>query len=68
MPFGMLLSERGTLHVMLLDGGQLTLTLPPQKLRLASKHLHRLLPHASFGYSEERRQQFETDPALLVRE
>ncbi|MBK9015165.1 MAG: hypothetical protein IPM82_14455 [Saprospiraceae bacterium] len=67
MPFGMLLSERGTLFVMLLDGSELTLALPTKKLKLASHFLQRLLPHAAFGFSQERKQQFEVNPALLVR-
>lgn len=67
MPFGMLLTERGTLYIMLLDGSELTLALPTRKLRLASHYLHRLLPHAAFGFSQERKQQFETDPTLLVK-
>lgn len=66
MPFGMLLAERGTLYVMLLDGAELTLALPARKLKLASKYLQRLLPHAAFGFSQERRQQFERDPAMLL--
>lgn len=67
MPVGLLLWERGTLFVMLLDGSELTLALPPRKLKLASHYLQRLLPHAAFGFSQERRQQFERDPSLLVR-
>lgn len=66
MPFGMLLAERGTLYVMLLDGSELTLALPARKLKLASKYLQRLLPHAAVGFSQERRQQFERDPAMLL--
>lgn len=66
MPFGMLLAERGTLYVMLLDGAELTLALPARKLKLASKYLQRLLPHAAVGFSQERRQQFERDPAMLL--
>jgi len=67
MPFGLLLTKRGTLFVMLLDGTELTLALPTRKLRLASKYLQRLLPHAVVGFSQERRQQFETNPALLLK-
>lgn len=68
MPVGLLLAERGTLYVMLIDGSELTLALPVRKLNLASHYLHRLLPHAAFGFSLERKQQFEQDPALLGRE
>lgn len=66
MPVGLLLAERGTLYVMLLDGSELTLALPARKLKLASKYLQRLLPHAAVGFSLERRQQFERDPAMLL--
>ncbi|MBK8565824.1 MAG: hypothetical protein IPN76_21395 [Saprospiraceae bacterium] len=68
MPVGLLLAERGTLFVMLLDGSELTLAMPARKLKLASHYLHRLLPHAAFGFSVERKQQFEQDPSLLGRE
>lgn len=68
MPFGMLLTERGTLFVMLLDGSELTLAMPIKQLKLASHYLHRLLPHAAFGFSQERKQQFEQDPSLLGRD
>ena len=68
MPLGLHLMDRGTLFVMLLDGSELTLALPAPKLKLASHYLHRLLPHAAFGFSEERRVQFEVNPALLVKD
>ncbi|MCF8245617.1 MAG: hypothetical protein K9J37_04060 [Saprospiraceae bacterium] len=68
MPLGLHLMDRGMLFVMLLDGSELTLALPAKKLRLASHFLHRLLPNAAFGFSEERRQQFVDNPALLVKD
>lgn len=68
MPLGLYLGDRGTLFVMLLDGTELTLALPVRKLRLISHFLHRLLPHAAFGFSEERRQQFEQNPSLLLKQ
>lgn len=67
MPLGLLLVERGTLYVMLLDGSELTLALPSRKLKLALHYLHRLLPHAVFGFSVERRLQFENDPTSLAK-
>lgn len=66
MPLGLFLAERGTLFIMLLDGSELTLALPARKLKLASHYLRRLLPHAVFGFSVERKQQFESNPSLLV--
>jgi hypothetical protein len=67
MPFGFHLWDRGEIKFCLLDGSELTVFLPARKLKMVSKFLNRLLPHATFGYSDERRQQFEQDPALLVR-
>ena len=68
MPLGLHLMDRGTLFVMLLDGSEITLALPTQKLKLASHYLHRLLPHAAFGFTVERRQQFEANPGLLIKD
>ncbi|MBI1226414.1 MAG: hypothetical protein GC192_14370 [Bacteroidetes bacterium] len=65
MPFGLMLTKRGSLYIMLLDGTELTLAFPTKKLHLASHFLHRLLPHAAFGFSQELKQQFERDPSLV---
>lgn len=65
VPFGLMLTKRCTLYVMLLDGTELTLAFPTQKLHLASHFLQRLLPHAAFGFSQERQQLFERDPSLM---
>lgn len=67
MPFGFHLWDTGMMHFKLSDGGEITVSLPAGKLKLVSKFLNRIFPHASFGYSEERRQQFETDPTLLKK-
>ena len=67
MPFGFYLWEQGTMYFKLLDGGEISISVPAHQLRMVSKFLNRLLPHASFGYSEERRQQFEADPASLLK-
>ena len=67
MPFGFHLWERGTMFFKLLNGDEMTVGLPAGKQKMVSRFLNRLLPHASFGYSEERRIQFEANPALLRR-
>ena len=66
MPFGFHLWDTGTMYFKLLDGDEITVGLPTKKLKMVSKFLNRLLPHASFGYSEERQAQFEKDPKLLL--
>ncbi len=67
MPFGFYLWDAGTMYFKLLDGDEITVNLPAKKLKMVSKFLNRLLPHASFGYSDERQAQFESDPKLLLK-
>ena len=67
MPFGFHLWDSGTMYFKLLDGDEITVGLPVQKLKMVSKFLNRLLPHASIGFSEERRALFEKDPKSLLK-
>ncbi len=67
MPYGFHIWERGTIYFKLIDGREITLDLPATKQKMVSKFLNRVLPHASFGYSEERQQLFDRDPSLLLR-
>ena len=67
MPFGFHLWDAGTMYFKLADGDEITMNIPVKKLKVVSKFLNRLLPHASFGYSEERQAQFESDPKLLLK-
>ena len=67
MPFGFHLWDTGTMYFKLLDGDEITVSLPAKKLKMVSKFLNRLLPHASFGYSEERQAQYENDPKSLLK-
>ncbi len=67
MPFGFHLWEEGMMYFKLADGSEVSITLPVRKLKMVSKFLNRLLPHVSFGYSEERQRQFEANPASLLR-
>ena len=67
MPFGFHLWDSGTMYFKLLDGDEITVSLPAKKLKMVSKFLNRMMPHASFGYSEERHEQFDKDPKLLLK-
>lgn len=67
MPFGFHLWDAGTMYFKLVDGDELTINVPTKKLKMVSKFLNRLLPHASFGFTEERQAQFEEDPKLLLK-
>lgn len=67
MPFGFHLWDAGTMYFMLLDGSEISLNLPVKKMKMVSKFLNRLLPHATFGFSEERQNMFEKDPKNLLK-
>lgn len=68
MPFGFQFSKSGTLYIKMMDGTEFSVSLPAQKLKLVSKTLSRLLPHASFGYSVQRQQWFLHDPERLRKD
>lgn len=67
MPFGFHLWQRGAMFFKLMDGEEITVSLPAGKQKMVSRFLNRLLPHASFGYSEEKQRLFESDPSMLLR-
>jgi hypothetical protein len=68
MPFGLYLWERGTMYFKLLDGSEIVLSLPADQLKMVSKFLGRLLPHAAIGYSKERMEQYERGSRRLSGE
>lgn len=65
LPFGFQFSRTGTMYFKLADGDELTVSLPADDLRLVSRFLNRLLPHATFGYTRHREQLFRTAPQRL---
>ncbi|MDX1665751.1 MAG: hypothetical protein R3350_00895 [Saprospiraceae bacterium] len=68
MPFGLEFYRSGTMYFKLADGDEITVSLPAEKLKLVSRTLNRLLPHASFGYTRDREQWFMADPRMLLQE
>lgn len=67
MPFGFEFSQSGLIYFKLIDGNDITLSLPAEKLKLVLKYLGRLLPHIAIGYSEERQKAYLKNPAQLLR-
>ena len=67
-PFGIHLYRRGTMYFKMADGMELSVRLPHRQLRTISKFLHRLLPHATFGYSTDRDYSFRLSPENLRRD
>ncbi|MEM6377323.1 MAG: hypothetical protein AAF705_03865 [Bacteroidota bacterium] len=67
MPFGLEFISNCVIYFHLMDGSHESVSLPSKKQKLVSKFLNRLLPHATFGFSEERQQQYDIDPFMLMR-
>ncbi len=67
IPFGFYLWETGLMVFKLNDGDEISIAIPARKLKVVSRFLNKLLPHATFGYSPERQKLFEENPAQLVK-
>lgn len=67
-PFGILLFRSGTMYFRMADGMELSVHLPQRHLRTVSHFLHRLLPHATFGYSDDREYSFRLSPENLRKD
>ena len=57
MPFGLNLMRSATLYLVDDRGEAHDFSLRPEQLLMVTKTLNRLLPHAEFGYTEEREQR-----------
>ncbi|MEN0002906.1 MAG: hypothetical protein AAF798_02135 [Bacteroidota bacterium] len=68
MPFGFHFIDSGILYFKLSDGDELSVSVPSHQLKLISKTLNRVLPHAAFGYSEEREHRFRHNPNTLRKD
>jgi len=58
MPFGFKTVAIGTLYFVEVSGETHTFSMKPAKLKLVTKTLNRVLPHAEFGYSPEREMKY----------
>lgn len=65
LPFGLQFSQSAVLYFKLIDGEEISVSLPGRYVRLVSKTLNRLLPETTFGFSEEKAQRFAKKPRLL---
>ena len=65
LPFGLSFMRSGLLYFKLANGDEITISLPCAKLKMVSKYLNRLLPHATFGYSPENAKSFHKSPENL---
>ncbi|MEM9929786.1 MAG: hypothetical protein AAF840_08215 [Bacteroidota bacterium] len=58
MPFGFKTTDVGTLYLVDTEGDCHTFGLKPKDLKLVTKTLNRVLPHAEFGYTPEREMKY----------
>lgn len=65
LPFGFQFFPSCTMYFKLADGDELSVGLPRQKVKMVSRVLNRVLPHATFGYTPEREAQFHQNPETL---
>ena len=66
-PFGLQIHDRGLIYFKFDDGDEVSAYLPPRKLRMITKVLHRALPYTVFGYTKERAEQYKKDPMLISK-
>lgn len=58
LPFGLRFSKMATLYLIMKDGEEISVGLAPDKMKLVTKTLNRVLPSAEFGYSAEREMKY----------
>jgi hypothetical protein len=68
MPFGISVKSYTTLFFRLLNGDFRQIRVSDKNISLIYKTLEIQLPHASFGYSQEKEQWYMANPALLYRD
>lgn len=68
MPFGLEFSRNATIYFKLVDGDEITLSMPENETKIVLKMLLIRLPHATFGYSRDREQWYMASPELLYKE
>ena len=66
-PYGINLFNSGIIYFKLIDGNQIELRISRSVLKELMSELHQLLPHSSFGHSEEKEQWYMAEPTLLLK-
>lgn len=67
MPFGIKLFNITMLHFHLLNGDNLQLSCTPAEAYHLMDQLRDHMPHACFGYSQEKEFMYANDPEMLLR-
>ena len=59
MPFGFQMSSKGLMYFKMTNNREICVALPSKDLKMVSRFLNRVLPHAMFGYSKEKAAQYQ---------
>ena len=68
MPFGLAFNEQSLLYFKLENGDDITVNIPPEKLKIVTRFLKRLLPHAVFGYTPNRMRSYLRSPLDFLQQ
>ena len=68
MPFGLALSKQGLLYFKLENGDDIAVSISNENLKIVTRFLKRLLPHAVFGYTPERMRNYRKNPSLFLQQ
>ncbi|MEM1323628.1 MAG: hypothetical protein AAGG75_25430 [Bacteroidota bacterium] len=68
MPFGVQFSRNAYLHFKLVNGKEWVLSIPEGQIEEVMKALNRRLPHATFGYSQEKEQWYTAHPEMMYKD
>ncbi|MEM6697886.1 MAG: hypothetical protein AAF806_31985 [Bacteroidota bacterium] len=67
MPFGFKINHNALMYFKLLDRDSICLAVPAERAEVISSGLNYLLPHATFGFSEDKEQLYMAAPEMLLR-
>lgn len=67
MPFGIRFTDNSVFYFKLIDGTDVTLGVAQTVIPIISVYLNKLLPHATFGYTQDKEQWYMVAPELLLR-
>ena len=67
MPFGFKINHNALMYFKLLDRDSICIAVPSDRAEVISSGLNHIVPHATFGYSEDKEQLYMAAPEMLLR-
>ena len=68
MPFGLQFSKQTYVYFKMLNEEEVVVSIPEKELKGLMKTLNTYLPHATFGYSDDKELWYRADPAMMYQE